>query len=126
VEARGDLAVLNLLIKAMFRNRFSDAQCGPKAIKASVGRSLLMQVENDEWFFDTELLLLAEELGFRIYEVPVDWIEDLDGRVQISPTALKDIQRLLRVRMARARHQRRLSRVASRRSVTASADRRHS
>jgi hypothetical protein len=118
--------VLNLLIKAMFRNRFSDAQCGPKAIKASVGRSLLMQVENDEWFFDTELLLLAEELGFRIYEVPVDWIEDLDGRVQISPTALKDIQRLLRVRMARARHQRRLSRVASRRSVTASADRRHS
>jgi glycosyltransferase involved in cell wall biosynthesis len=116
----------NLLIKAMFRNRFSDAQCGFKAIKVSVAQSLLMQVENDEWFFDTELLLLAEELGFRIYEVPVDWIEDLDSRVQIIPTALKDIKGLLRVRTARARRQRRLSSEASRRSVTASADRRHS
>jgi len=110
----------------MFGNRFSDAQCGFKAIKRSVAQELLPWVEDDEWFFDTELLLQAEELGFRIYEVPVDWIEDLDSRVQIIPTALKDIQRLLRVRMARARHQRRLSRVASRRSVTASADRRHS
>src|SRR5215217_1311259 len=116
----------NLLIKAMFRNRFSDAQCGFKAIKVSVAQSLLMQVENDEWFFDTELLLLAEELGFRIYEVPVDWIEDLDSRVQIIPTALKDIKGLLRVRTARARRQRRLSSEASRRSVTASAGRRHS
>src|SRR5215212_8454549 len=104
----------NLLIKAMFGNVFSDAQCGFKAIKVSVAQSLLMQVENDEWFFDTELLLLAEEIGFRIYEVPVDWIEDLDSRVQIIPTALKDIQGLLRVRTARARRQRRLSSEASR------------
>jgi glycosyltransferase involved in cell wall biosynthesis len=87
----------NLLIKAMFGNGFSDAQCGFKAIKRSVAQALLPQVEDGEWFFDTELLLLAEERGYRISEVPVDWIEDLDSRVDIASTATKDVERLLRV-----------------------------
>ena len=93
----------NLLIKLLFRNRFSDAQCGFKAIKRSVAQALLPQVENNEWFFDTELLLLAEEHGLRIYEVPVDWIEDLDSRVDVVSTALEDVKGLLRVRMGRYR-----------------------
>ncbi len=93
----------NLLIKLLFRNRFSDAQCGFKAVKRSVAQTLLPQVENNEWFFDTELLLLAEERGLRIYEVPVDWIEDLDSRVKIVSTALEDIKGLLRVRAQRLR-----------------------
>ncbi len=91
----------NLLVKLLFRNRISDAQCGFKALKSSVAQSLLPQVEDDEWFFDTELLLLAEELGYRISEVPVDWIEDLDSRVDIVPTALEDVKGLLRVRAER-------------------------
>lgn len=93
----------NLLIKVLFRNRFSDAQCGFKAVKRSVAQALLPQVENNEWFFDTELLLLAEERGLRVYEVPVDWIEDLDSRVKIVSTALEDIKGLLRVRVQRLR-----------------------
>jgi glycosyltransferase involved in cell wall biosynthesis len=93
----------NLLIKLLFRNRFSDAQCGFKAIKGATARRLLPLVENNEWFFDTELLLLAEERGLRIYEVPVDWIEDLDSRVRIAATALEDIKGLLRVRARRFR-----------------------
>src|ERR671932_1894117 len=68
----------NLLIKAMFSNRFSDAQCGFKAIKGSVARELVPEVEDGEWFFDTEMLLVAEERRYRISEVAVDWIEDLD------------------------------------------------
>jgi hypothetical protein len=95
----------NLPVKLLFRNRFSDAQCGFKAVKTSVARSLLPQVEDDEWFFDTELLLLAEERGYRISEVPVDWIEDLDSRVKIASTALDDVRGLLRIRMQRLRHQ---------------------
>ena len=91
----------NLLIKAMFRNRFSDAQCGFKAVKRSVAKELLPRVEDDEWFFDTELLLLAEELGYLVSEVPVDWIEDLDSRVDIVTTALEDVRGLLRVRTQR-------------------------
>ena len=93
----------NLLIKLLFRNRFSDAQCGFKAIRRDVARALLPEVENQHWFFDTELLLLAEERGLRIYEVPVEWIEDLDSRVHIVATALEDIKGLLRVRTRRLR-----------------------
>jgi glycosyltransferase involved in cell wall biosynthesis len=93
----------NLLIKAMFGNRFSDAQCGFKAIKRSAAKVLLPLVEDNEWFFDTELLLLAEERGYRISEVPVDWIEDLDSRVDIASAALKDVKGLLRVRAERLR-----------------------
>ena len=93
----------NLLIKAMFRNSFSDAQCGFKAIKRSVAQEILPQVEDDEWFFDTELLLLAEKRGHRISEVPVDWIEDLDSRVDVTSTALKDVKGLMRVRAQRLR-----------------------
>ena len=94
----------NLLIKSLFRNRFSDAQCGFKAVKRSAAQELLPQVEDEGWFFDTELLLLAEECGLRISEVPVDWIEDLDSRVDIVSTALDDVKGLLRVR---AQHLRR-------------------
>ena len=97
----------NLLIKAIFRNKFSDAQCGFKAVKRSVAQQLIPEIENNEWFFDTELLLLAEERGMRIYEVPVDWIEDLDSRVRIVSTATEDIKGLLRVRARRLRQRRR-------------------
>src|SRR5918996_5984029 len=91
----------NLLIKTLFGNRFSDAQCGFKALKRGAAQELMPQVEDGEWFFDTELLLLAEERGYRISEVPVDWIEDLDTRVDITSTALKDVKGLLRVRQER-------------------------
>jgi glycosyltransferase involved in cell wall biosynthesis len=93
----------NLLIKTLFGNGFSDAQCGFKAIKRSVAQEVLPDIEDGEWFFDTELLLLAEERGYRISEVPVDWIEDLDTRVDVTSTALKDVKGLLRVRAQRLR-----------------------
>jgi len=90
----------NGLIHAGFRASFSDAQCGFKAIRADVARRLLPLVEDDGWFFDTELLLLAERNGLRIYEVPVDWIEDLDSRVELVPTIAADLRGLWRVRRA--------------------------
>ncbi len=94
----------NLLIKTLFGNRFSDAQCGFKAVKRGVAQELLPQIEDGEWFFDTELLLLAEERSYRISEVPVDWIEDLDSRVDVTSTALEDVKGLLRVRVQRLRN----------------------
>ena len=93
----------NLLVKAMYRNRFSDAQCGFKALKRAAATELLSKIEDNEWFFDTELLLAAEERGYRISEVPVDWIEDLDSRVDVASTALEDVKGLLRVRAGRLR-----------------------
>lgn len=89
----------NLLIKLLFpRRRFSDAQCGFKAISRRAADHLLPIVENNEWFFDSELLLRAEQNGYRIAEEPVEWIEDLDTRVKVVSTALEDIRGLLRVR----------------------------
>ncbi len=91
----------NLLIKAMFpRRTFSDAQCGFKAISRSAADALLPLVENNEWFFDSELLLRAEQAGYLIAEVPVEWIEDLDSRVKVVATAMEDVKGLLRVRLS--------------------------
>jgi glycosyltransferase involved in cell wall biosynthesis len=90
----------NLLVRAGFRAGFSDAQCGFKALRAEAARMLLPLVEDDGWFFDTELLLLAERNGMRIHEVPVDWIEDLDSRVDLAPTIARDLAGLWRMRRA--------------------------
>ena len=77
----------NLLLKTTLRNGFSDAQCGFKAIRADVARVLLPKVEDQGWFFDTELLVVAERNGMRIHEVPVDWVDDPDSRVDVLGTA---------------------------------------
>jgi glycosyltransferase involved in cell wall biosynthesis len=90
----------NGLVHGLFRVGFSDAQCGFKAIRADVARLLVPRVEDDGWFFDTELLLLAERSGLRIHEVPVDWIEDLDSRVDLAATIAADLRGLWRVRRA--------------------------
>jgi hypothetical protein len=88
----------NTLVHAGFRSGFTDAQCGFKAVRADIARLLLPHVEDDGWFFDTELLLLAERNGLRIHEVPVDWVEDLDSRVDLVPTIVGDLRGLWRVR----------------------------
>jgi glycosyltransferase involved in cell wall biosynthesis len=90
----------NGLIRVGFRSAFSDAQCGFKAVRADIARELVPLVRDDGWFFDTELLLLAERSGLRIHEVPVDWIEDLDSRVDLPATIAGDLRGLWRVRRA--------------------------
>lgn len=87
----------NRLVKAAFRTRFSDAQCGFKAITATAAARLLPLVEDDGWFMDTELLVLAEKLGFRIFDLPVRWTESTDSRVKILSTAWQDLKGILRL-----------------------------
>lgn len=87
----------NLLLRSTLSARFTDAQCGFKAIRADVAAGLLPHVEDSGWFFDTELLVLAERSGLRIHEVPVDWIDDPDTRVDIVATAAADIRGILRL-----------------------------
>jgi putative flippase GtrA len=81
----------NLLLKATLHSGFSDAQCGFKAVRTDVARTLLPLVEDEAWFFDTELLVVAERNGFRIHEVPVDWVDDPDSRVDLVGTARADL-----------------------------------
>ena len=87
----------NFLLRRTMQVRFSDAQCGFKAIRADVAKRLLPHVEDNGWFFDTELLIIAERSGLRIHEIPVDWIDDPDGRVNIQQTAIDDIRGMVRV-----------------------------
>jgi len=88
----------NLLLRTLLGVSFTDAQCGFKAIRADVARTLLPQVEDGNWFFDTELLVLAQRAGLRIHEVPVDWVDDPDSRVDIVATALEDLRGIARLR----------------------------
>jgi putative flippase GtrA len=87
----------NRLLHATLAARFSDAQCGFKAMRADAARRLLPRVRDDEWFFDTELLMLAQRLGLRIHEVPVDWVDDPDSRVDVLRTALGDVRGIARL-----------------------------
>lgn len=92
----------NAIVRLTHGARFSDAQCGFKAARTDVIRPLLTHVEDEAWFFDTELLLLAEYNGLRVHEVPVDWVEDVDSRVALLRTAWADLRGLLRVARAKA------------------------
>lgn len=87
----------NLLLHTTLGTGFTDAQCGFKAIRTDVARVLLPLVRDDGWFFDTELLVLAERMGLRIHEVAVDWVDDPDSRVDILSTARLDLQGVWRL-----------------------------
>jgi glycosyltransferase involved in cell wall biosynthesis/putative flippase GtrA len=87
----------NLLLRRTMAVGFTDAQCGFKAIRREVADRLLPLVEDNAWFFDTELLILAERAGMRIHEIPVDWVDDPDSSVDIVSTAVEDIRGMLRV-----------------------------
>ena len=104
----------NLLLRGTLHARFSDAQCGFKAIRADVARELLPMVEDTGWFFDTELLVLAERAGLRIHEIPVDWVDDPDSRVDLWRTARDDIRGIVRLGWALLRGRVPLAEVAAR------------
>ena len=88
-------------MRLALRVRFSDAQCGFKAIRADIAPELLAAVQDEAWFFDTELLVAAQRRGLRIHEVPVDWVEDTDSRVDILATALADLRGVGRLLLRR-------------------------
>ena len=93
----------NMLLRTLMGARFSDAQCGFKAIRRDQARALLPLTQDTGWFFDTELLVLAERAGLRIHEIPVDWVDDLDSRVDIIATALADLRGMARLGVGFAR-----------------------
>ncbi len=91
----------NAMIKVMFRTRFSDAQCGFKAVSREAARRVIPLIEDNNWFFDTELLILAEKMGYRVKDVPVRWVEDTDTRVKIGATVMEDLRGLMRLWLER-------------------------
>lgn len=87
----------NFLIWLFFRVSFHDAQCGFKAMKRPVFLELLPLVENKNWFFDTELLVIAEKKGCKIAEIPISWHDDPSSTVRVAGTATEDLRGLVRL-----------------------------
>lgn len=88
----------NALLRVTLGVRVRDAQCGFKAISRSVAHELLAEIEDDGWFFDTELITAAQRRGMRVLEIPVDWVEDPDSRVRLWSTAWADLCGISRLR----------------------------
>ncbi len=86
-----------LLIKFFFWVHFSDAQCGFKAVTKKVVEELVPKIVDDEWFFDSELLIVGEKIGLRIYEEPVSWIDNPGSTVRVMKTAQGDLKGLWRL-----------------------------
>jgi glycosyltransferase involved in cell wall biosynthesis len=86
------------MLKLLLGFPFTDAQCGFKAVSKQLVNELFPMIEDDEWFFDTELLYLAYRNGYKVKELPVRWIEDTDSRVKITRTAWLDIKGIFRMR----------------------------
>jgi glycosyltransferase involved in cell wall biosynthesis len=92
-----------LILRIALGAGFTDGQCGFKAVRASVARELVPRIQDQTWFFDTELLILAQRAGLRVHEVPVDWTDDPDSRVKIVRTAIDDLRGVLRLRFGASR-----------------------
>jgi glycosyltransferase involved in cell wall biosynthesis len=98
----------NILLRGALRPHFTDATCGFKAARRETAQTLLPLVRDEQWFFDTEFLVLAERNGFRIHEVPVDWVDDSDSRVHVASVAKDDLRGVCRLIRNRATGQERL------------------
>lgn len=88
----------NMLIKSMFFTPFEDAQCGFKALTRKSARAIVPHIKNDNWFFDTELLIIAAKRGYKINQLPVKWVDDPASTVHLTSTATEDVKGLLRLR----------------------------
>jgi glycosyltransferase involved in cell wall biosynthesis len=89
----------NLIVRMILGTSFSDAQCGFKVVSRRVVQEIVPEVRDQAWFFDTELLVLAEKRGYRLKDLPVEWIEDDDSRVKIVKTAWEDLKGVARLRV---------------------------
>ncbi len=94
----------SLIFRVMFRTGFLDAQCGFKVLSRRAVTDVVPLVRDTGWFFDTELLILAEKIGYRVKETPVKWTDDPDSRVKIVGTAVEDMKGLLRLRFGGLRN----------------------
>jgi putative flippase GtrA len=113
----------SLLVRTSLRSKVSDFQCGFKALRRERALELLPLVEDEAWFFDTELLVTAERLGLRVTEIPVEWVDDPDSRVHLVATAAADLKGLWRLSHGRSRREaRRRRRPGTVAAETATAD----
>lgn len=88
----------NLWVKMMLQTKFSDAQCGFKGITRKRAQEIIPWIKDNDWFFDTEMLVLGEKRGYKIFEIPVKWDEDPDTKVKIFRTVYSFLRDVIRLR----------------------------
>lgn len=86
-----------VFIQMLFHTHFTDAQCGFKAVTKKVVDKLIPKIINNDWFFDGELLIVAEKSGYKIYEEPVYWIDNPGSTVRLISTIHGDLQVIWRL-----------------------------
>ena len=84
------------IIKTLASTKISDFQCGFKAISKELALKIVPEVEDNTWYFDTELILLTEKSGYKVYECPVRWTDDPGSTVKVWKTATDDLKGLYR------------------------------
>ena len=90
--------VLNFFfIQFFFHTHFTDAQCGFKGVTKKVVEDLVPKVKDNEWFFDGELLIIAEKSGYKIYEEPVHWVDNPGSTVRLVSTIWGDLRSIYRL-----------------------------
>jgi len=73
----------NGLVRVVLRSDLLDHQCGFKAFDREALFAILDDVEDDHWFWDTEVLVRAQRAGYRVEEFPVEWTPKGDSKVDL-------------------------------------------
>ena len=89
----------NLILKLMLGFKINDAQCGFKAVKTTVAKKILPYVENNDWFFDSEFLIIAQKNNLRIKEIPIEWVDNAQSTVSVIKTIKQFLKEILRIRV---------------------------
>lgn len=90
--------VLNFFfIRLFFQTHFTDAQCGFKGITKKAVNELIPHIKDNDWFFDGEMLIVGEKSGYKIYEIPVHWIDNPGSTVRLLSTIRNDIEAMVRL-----------------------------
>ncbi len=94
----------NLLLKIFFGLKIKDYQCGFKAVNQKIVEKIVPLIKNNNWFFDTELIILSHKNNYKIKEIPVKWVEKRDkkrkSKVKIIKTAWEDIKGIIRLKLS--------------------------
>lgn len=88
-------------IKFFFHTHFTDAQCGFKGVTRRIVENLIPKIRDNEWFFDGELLIVAEKSGYKIYEEPVHWVDNPGSTVRLISTIWGDLMSIKRLLLTR-------------------------
>lgn len=80
----------NFLSRIILGHKFSDLQCGFKAVRIETFKKISPFIKNDKWFFDTEMIAYAHRLGYKVAEIPVNWSENRYDKRKSKVNLLKD------------------------------------